>query len=131
LLWVDGCWTSDEKIAEDYFVFVQLLTENDLIAAQKDTYHGLGAFPTSQWKPGAIFCDRYPLRVRDTTPAQSTGQVAIGLYRATGERLQVQSNGRASGDNFRFAGPAIIAESGRARFDYRWEAASRWLIMVG
>jgi 4-amino-4-deoxy-L-arabinose transferase-like glycosyltransferase len=120
LLWIDGCWSTDEKIAEDYIVFIQLLTENDLIAAQKDTYHGLGTFPTSKWRPGTMFCDRYPLRLRDTSPARSTSQVAIGLYRASGERLQVQSDGKSSGDNFRFAGPAITDTSGRAHFDYRW-----------
>ncbi len=120
LLWVTACWSGDEKIAEDYFVFVQLLTENDLIAAQKDTYHGLGAFPTSLWKPGAMFCDRYPLSVRDTTPEQSVSQIAIGLYRASGERLPAQSVEKSIGDNFRFAGPTIVAESGRTRFNYRW-----------
>ncbi len=119
LLWVTACWSSDEKITEDYFVFAQLLVENDLIAAQKDTYHGLGAFPTSQWQPRTIFCDRYPLRVRDTVPP-SPSNVSIGLYRASGERLPARSDEKLIGDNIRFAGPAIVAATGHARFDYNW-----------
>lgn len=123
MLWVDACWLGDEKIAEDYLVFVQLLSENDLIAAQRDTFHGLGTFPTSQWNPGTAFCDRYPLRVRDTAPAQKTSQIAIGLYRASGERLDALIDGKLVGDNFRFVGPSIAIPSGRARFDYNWDRA--------
>lgn len=112
VLWVDACWSSAEKIAEDHLVFVQLLEGNDLIAAQKDSYHGAGTFPTSQWKPGTTFCDRYPLRVLDTAPAANKSQIAIGLYRRNGERLQM-TNGS---DNFRIAGPSIAP----TRFDYNW-----------
>lgn len=116
VVWVDACWSSEERISEDDLAFVQLLEANDLIAAQKDSYHGEGTYPTSQWKPGTVFCDRYPLRVRDTAPAASRSEIAIGLYHANGERVEARVDGKAVGDNFRFAGPAIVP----TRFDYEW-----------
>jgi len=45
---------TERKLSEDYVVFVQLLVDHDLIAAQTDTYPGLGSFPTSLWPAGAI-----------------------------------------------------------------------------
>jgi 4-amino-4-deoxy-L-arabinose transferase-like glycosyltransferase len=121
LAWVTVCWKGERKIEEDYFVFVHLLVDHDLIAAQKDTYHGLGSFPTSLWPAGIVFCDRYPLVVPDTTPASSQGLLSIGLYRRTGERLQVYSEDRQPmGDNICFAGPRVVFPEGQQRLSYDW-----------
>jgi hypothetical protein len=121
LLWVTLCWMADEQLETDYFVFAQLLVDNDLIAAQKDTYHGLGSYPTSQWVAGAMFCDDYPLRVAETAPAPSQGVISVGLYHPTGERLQAYDDEfHPLGDNVRFPGPRIVLpEEGRA-LPYQW-----------
>jgi len=121
LAWVTVCWKGERKIEEDYFVFVHFLVDHDLIAAQKDTYHGLGSFPTSLWPAGVVFCDRYPLVVPDTTPASNQGVLSIGLYRRTGERLQVYSEDwQPVGDNIRFAGPRVVLLEGPQRLNYDW-----------
>jgi hypothetical protein len=121
VLWVKACWRGNQEIEADYFVFVQLLMNNDLIAAQKDTYHGLGTFPTSLWPAGVAFCDEYPLRIADTVPSPGPGTISIGLYRQTGERLQAyDANGQPVGDQVRFPGPRIIfPEAGRI-LEYEW-----------
>lgn len=116
VFWVDACWFGADKIAENDTVFVQLLEENDLIAGQKDTLHGLGTYPTSQWKPGTVFCDRYPLRVRDTAPPAIRTEISIGMTHADGERLPASVGGKEIGDNFRISGPSIKSST----IDYTW-----------
>jgi 4-amino-4-deoxy-L-arabinose transferase-like glycosyltransferase len=121
LAWVTVCWKGEEKIEEDYFVFVHFLVDHDLIAAQKDTYHGLGSFPTSLWPAGVVFCDRYPLVIPDTTPDSNQGLLSIGLYHRTGERVQVYSEDwQPMGDNIRFAGPRVVFLEGQQRLNYDW-----------
>jgi hypothetical protein len=119
VLWVTLCWRGDRKLETDYSLFVQLLVDNDLIAAQKDTYHGLGSFPTSLWPAGVVFCEPYPLRVADTVPAPSAGILSIGLYRPSGERLLAYTeDGQPIGDNVRFPGPAVVFPEGGRTLNY-------------
>ncbi|MFN8475636.1 MAG: glycosyltransferase family 39 protein [Anaerolineae bacterium] len=118
--WVTACWEGTRPVGEDVFVFVHLLTDQDIIAAQKDTYHGLGMFPTSHWPADARFCDRYPLSVPDTAPGAEHTTLAIGLYDASGERLGVKdSGGQAQADEVRFAGPTISARP-EDSLTYEW-----------
>lgn len=121
LLRVTVCWRSEKKIEADDLVFVQLLVDNDLIAAQKDTYHGLGSFPTSLWPDGAVLCDRYPLRVADTVPGPSPSILSVGLYRRSGDRLQAYTeDGQPLGDNVRFPGPRITFLEGMRTLNYNF-----------
>jgi hypothetical protein len=100
---------------------VQLLVENDLIAAQKDTFHGLGAFPTSLWPADAVFCDRYPLHIADTVPVSSQSSVLVGLYRRDGERLQAFSaGGQPVGDSVRLDGPRMSVPASGSELSYGW-----------
>ena len=120
-LWMRACWKGNRDLEADYFVFVQVLVENDLIAAQRDTYHGLGSFPTSLWPAGVVFCDQYPLRIADTVPAPGPTVISMGLYRSTGERLPAfDAGGHPASDQVRFPGPVItFPEAGRA-LEYDW-----------
>ncbi|MFC2030293.1 glycosyltransferase family 39 protein [Chloroflexota bacterium] len=121
LLWVTLCWEGRTEVDEDLTLFVQLLVENDLIAAQKDTYHGLGTYPTSLWPVDARFCERYPLRVADTVPASGPSSVLAGLYRSTGERLQAfNSDGQPTGDSIRLPGPQVNHPPTGRVLDYGW-----------
>jgi 4-amino-4-deoxy-L-arabinose transferase-like glycosyltransferase len=121
LLWVTVCWRGEKKIQEDYTVFVQLLVDGDLIAAQKDSYPGLGSFPTSLWPEGVIFCDAYPLRVADTVPSPGPAVLSLGLYRRNAERLPAFSaGGQPLGDNVRLPGPRVVFAGGQRAIDYEW-----------
>ena len=114
-VWVRACWQGNQDIQDNYRVFVQVLVDNDLIAAQEDTFHGSGNFPTSLWPAGVVFCDRYPLQIAETVPAPGPTEIAMGLYRASGARLPVSSaDGEPPSDQIRFPGPDIIfPEEGR------------------
>jgi hypothetical protein len=117
-LWLKACWQGEGDIRTDYFVFVQLLVENDLIAGQRDTYHGLGSFPTSHWPAGLVFCDGYPLEVADTVPAPGAAEVSLGLYGPGGQRLLMTGTGA---DQVRLPGPEIAFPAEGRVLDYDWD----------
>lgn len=102
-------WRSDQAIATDYTVFVHLLDENELVLAQRNVFHGLGAYPTSQWLPGAMFADTYVLLLPHTTFAPKQARFEVGLYdHSTGTRL-LTSQGL---DNVRFGQIEIEPQPG-------------------
>ena len=120
-VWVRACWQGNQEIQENYLVFVQVLVDNDLIAAQEDTYHGSGNLPTSLWPAGVVFCDRYSLQIAETVPAPGPTEIAMGLYRASGERLPVSSaEGEPPSDQIRFPGPEITFPEGGRTLEYNW-----------
>jgi len=103
-------WQSLAEMDRDYTVFVHLLDENDLVIAQRDTYPGLGTYPTRLWRVGDAFADRYVLTLSPTVFTPCTGRFEVGLYDfASGERLPVTgSDGQPLGDNVRFHQIAIL-----------------------
>jgi len=75
-------WQAMEPVAEDYTVFVHMLSVDDgadQLVVQQDNPPVRGAQPTSTWKPGAVIVDPYDLSIpRDTPPGEYT--LAVGLY---------------------------------------------------
>jgi 4-amino-4-deoxy-L-arabinose transferase-like glycosyltransferase len=64
-----------------YSVYVHLLDTNGQIIAQRDTYPGLGRYPTTAWTPGRLFADTYLLFIPEDAPA-SSAQWTAGLWQA-------------------------------------------------
>jgi hypothetical protein len=106
-------WQSLAKMSQDYTVFVHLLDENDLILAQRNTFPGLGSFPTTLWQVGEAIADIYTLVLPETTYAPSSAQLEVGLFdSATGERLLVYGpGGEPVGDNVRFGKVQVLPRS--------------------
>jgi hypothetical protein len=106
-------WQSLTKMAQDYAVFVHLLDENDLILAQRNTFPGLGSFPTTLWQAGDAIADTYTLTLPEMTYAPSLAQLEVGLFDfATGERLLVSGpEGEPLGDNVRFERIEVLPRS--------------------
>jgi hypothetical protein len=48
------------------YFFLHLLGANNTIVARRDSLHGLGRYPSTQWTPDWMFCDHVPLRVEKT-----------------------------------------------------------------
>jgi 4-amino-4-deoxy-L-arabinose transferase-like glycosyltransferase len=103
-------WQSLAEMDKDYTVFVHLLDENDLVIAQRDTYPGLGTYPTRLWRVGDAFADRYVLNLPATVFAPCTARFEVGLYDfASGERLAATgADGQPLGDNVRFHQIAVL-----------------------
>jgi 4-amino-4-deoxy-L-arabinose transferase-like glycosyltransferase len=78
-------WRSLAPTSKDYAVFVHLRGEDGRLLGQRDTYTGLGNYPTSLWRPGQIIADSYWVPVLDTIsaalPGESpVGRIDLGLY---------------------------------------------------
>jgi len=107
-------WQAVAPLDKDYSVFVHLLDENDVIIGQMDTYPGLGSLPFSQWRPGELVADIYPIPLSPTAYAPSRAQWEVGIYdHASGVRLKVLSpKGEPMGDNVRFGEVKILPRPG-------------------
>jgi len=64
--------------------------------AQRDSYPGLGRYPTRRWRPGEIIKDMYPVRIPATARAPAQARVLAGMYLLENmARLPVASDGLA------------------------------------
>ncbi len=77
-LTVDLRWEAPSRPAHDFTVFVQLLSPDNTVLAQDDSYPLRGTYPTSQWSQGEQVFDtvRLPL----TKQPQPGDQLIAGLY---------------------------------------------------
>ncbi|NLS75752.1 MAG: DUF2142 domain-containing protein [Chloroflexi bacterium] len=107
-------WRARAPMAQDYSVFVHLLSGDDLIIGQRDMYPGQGTFPTTLWQPGDMVADTYVVPILPATLTPATATVEVGLYLLeTGERLPARdSQGQPMGDNARFGELAIQPRQG-------------------
>ena len=80
-------WQSLARADQNYAVFVHLLSQVGTMVAQRDTYPGLGRYPTIAWEPGVVFADTYRVAVPETAYAPDEGHVQVGLYLPDGPRL--------------------------------------------
>ncbi len=111
-------WQALAPIAEDYSVFVHLVSEEGLVIAQLDTMPGGGLRPTSQWTVGETYTDVYPVAIPATAYTPDRGRWAVGLYdAASGERLPVQgvelpASAAVADDSLRFGAAELLAQPG-------------------
>ena len=80
-------WQAIRQTERDYAVFVHLLSEVGTMVAQRDTFPGLGRYPTTAWEPGVIFADTYHVHVPETAYAPDASRVQVGMYLPGGPRL--------------------------------------------
>jgi len=83
-------WQALEDTAMDYVLFAQAFGRGGGKVGQRDTYPGLGHYPTSFWRPGQIIADTVPLPIAEDAVAPSRLLLDVGLYeRGSGRRLAV------------------------------------------
>lgn len=75
-----ACWRADAVMTTDYTFYVHLLDHQFNSLGQRDTYTGLGTFPTSYWQPGDLFCDTYLIPVSKDLSLPVAADVVIGFY---------------------------------------------------
>ena len=80
-------WQALAQTDQNLVVFVHLLSEVGTMIAQRDTYPGLGKYPTAVWDPGVVFADTYRMHVPETAYTPDVGYVQAGLYLPDGPRL--------------------------------------------
>ncbi len=104
-------WQAVAPIDRDYYTFVHLLDQNDIVIAQRLMMPGQGAWPTSQMKVGDIIPSRYVISVPATEYAPDTLIYEVGVCERCGERdprLPVSTGG----DSVRFGSLDLVGQSG-------------------
>jgi hypothetical protein len=90
---INAIWTTSQRINRPYTIFVHLYDAQGNLVAQRDTMPMNGRWPTTCWRAGDSFQDRYTLVAPDTAQAGAY-RVALGFYwLSTGERLPVSGQG--------------------------------------
>ena len=90
---VTACWHARSIIAQDYVFYVHLLDSQFNSLGQRDTYTGLGTYPTSYWQPEDLFCDTYRVPVSADIREPMVGDLEIGFYELESrQRLSVHAS---------------------------------------
>lgn len=76
---VEVMWQPLQIFDTDLKVFVHLVDTNNNVLAQFDGYPQAGSYPTSQWIPGELISDAYPILLPDTLPP-GPYRTFLGLY---------------------------------------------------
>ncbi|MHB1317086.1 MAG: ArnT family glycosyltransferase [Anaerolineae bacterium] len=74
-------WQALKQIDEDLLLYVNVLGRRHEAVGQRDSYAGMGVFPTSMWLPGEVIRDRYAILVDPQAETPVAGQLTAGLYR--------------------------------------------------
>lgn len=83
-------WEALTDTDANYVLFAQLFGRQAATVGQRDTYTGLGHYPTSFWKPGQVIVDEVFIPVASDAVVPSKLRLDVGLYRReSGERLDV------------------------------------------
>jgi len=90
-------WESLARTSTDYTIFVHVVNQDGVNAAQQDQQPLAGFAPTRLWEPGLHYLDRYQLPLpTDLPPGEYS--VRVGLYTLDGGRLPVSQNEALIGD---------------------------------
>jgi hypothetical protein len=83
------CWRTLSAPERNYTVLVHLVGPEDQIVGRRQTYPGLGRYPTMAWEARRTFCDRFDLYVDEGLPRSLLYRVEVALRDdEAGERLQ-------------------------------------------
>lgn len=91
LIPVRVCWRTLGAAERDYTVLVHVIGPQNSLVANRRTYPGLGAYPTSIWQPGMVFCDLVQVKlweVQQIEPMVYNVEVAM-LDQTTDERVPI------------------------------------------
>jgi hypothetical protein len=72
-----------------YAVFVHLVDSQGILIAQRDTYTGLGNYPSMWWRPGHTFTETYRLFLPETAYVPEQAHIELGLYNPDAGRLPI------------------------------------------
>lgn len=110
---IDLYWEVTGKPPGDYLLFVHLMDDNGAMVAQRDTYPGLGNFPSRNWEPGDRFVESIRLVVPEMAYTPNTATLSVGYYAPDGYRLGITAaDGAGLGDSLPLETLQIIPLAG-------------------
>jgi len=80
-------WQALGETEADYVLFLQVFGREGEKIGERDTYPGLGRYPTSRWRPGEVIADTIPLPLATDAQAPAALRLDLGLYLPAGPRL--------------------------------------------
>jgi hypothetical protein len=107
-------WEAIEPFGRDYSIFLHMVDANDLVAAQRDAFPGMGTLSTQWLLPDHRWAERRVLALPETAFSPNQTVFEVGLYDfSTRERLEaVDADGRTIGDHVRFGQLQLQARPG-------------------
>jgi 4-amino-4-deoxy-L-arabinose transferase-like glycosyltransferase len=84
-------WEVLQPTEVPYTVFIHIFGKHGALVAQRDTYPGLGNYPTTWWEPGHVFSETYRVYVPETTIEPNRLEVWLGLAHPDLGRLPIDS----------------------------------------
>lgn len=112
-LMLTAYWRTESPLPVPYKIFVQLLDENGVLVAQRDSEPVNGSNPTNTWRPGQIIEDHHALIIPDGL-TQVNLSLIIGFYNPSdaARRLSVMISDEISGDHLNLTDIHVTADEG-------------------
>ncbi|MGD2177847.1 MAG: glycosyltransferase family 39 protein, partial [Anaerolineae bacterium] len=116
-------WKALRETDTNYVLFAQLFGREGAKVGQRDTYPGLGHYPTSFWRGEQVIVDQVTISLEPEAMAPSRIRLDIGLYERGGGRLRVvnktgQAINRPTAGWLKLAPPEEVIPPSQAA-DYR------------
>jgi hypothetical protein len=102
-------WEVLHPTDQPHQVFIHLISQQGAMVAQRDTYTGLGNYPSQWWVPGHIFTETYRVYVPDTAISPDDVVVRIGLSNPDEGVITVLDKGKPK-DRIKLADITIDAD---------------------
>ncbi|MGQ0602076.1 MAG: ArnT family glycosyltransferase [Anaerolineales bacterium] len=74
------CWEALTPTSRPYSVFVQLVGGEMQVVGARNTYPGLGRYPTTHWRAKTQFCDDVTVRSGAETPSPAVYDLQVGMF---------------------------------------------------
>ncbi len=76
-------WKALAPMEENLSIYIHLSGRDGQFLGQRDSYHGGGNYPSSQWSPGEIVPDTFLVPVQSDAVGPVAAEIEVGLYRLT------------------------------------------------
>ena len=79
-MYADLCWKSLGYTQANFPYTLQLVGPNDSRPGTRNSFHGLGSYPMSAWKPGEEFCDQTSVNIAFTANRPRAYNLVVTLF---------------------------------------------------
>ena len=107
---VSLAWQVLQSPGERLKVFVHLIDSSGRLVAQNDSEPIAWRSPTDGWQPGDRYTDRHGVLLPSDLPAGEY-VLKVGMYRSSGERLQIAIAGQQTQDAIELGAVTIWVDS--------------------
>jgi len=74
------CWETLSTPDKDYAFALHIVAPDGSMIGARDSYHGLGRYPSSAWREGDCFCDQVRVGITDNLALAQLYQMVVTVY---------------------------------------------------